>query len=103
MTISSGHRTSSARLGIVATSLSALALGLASVVAPVAAADVGVYSIGAINGHTAYAIGPFDTGGACLQTATRLSDYGAYKFGARFGTCYQDSAGKYYAISPWGQ
>lgn len=86
---------------LIHAALAVAAVGLSALTSPAAHANIGIYPIGTINGHAAYAIGPYSTGGECLKTAERLTTYGAVKFGGKFGTCYQDASGLYYAISPY--
>lgn len=57
-------------------------------------------SLGTINGHKAFGIGPFDTEARCQPTADRLAQHGAAKFGSPFGSCIQ-RGGVWVAVSPW--
>ncbi|WP_288817133.1 hypothetical protein [uncultured Gordonia sp.] len=88
------HRTAATLLiaGSIATGLG---------VATAAPATAAVVPIGTVDGHSAFGIGPHSSAAQCAPTADRLTNFGAKKFGPRFGTCYRAGNGQWWAISPW--
>ncbi|WP_336794358.1 hypothetical protein [Gordonia malaquae] len=63
-------------------------------------ADAAIYPVGKVQGHAAFAIGPYAKKEVCQKRADILKSAGAKRFGSMFGECYFRN-GAWWARSPW--
>jgi hypothetical protein len=73
---------------------------IAATTAGAGEASAAVYYVGYVQGHKAFAIGPYSSAGACETRARILRDHGAKRYGSAFGVCYYKN-GAWWARSPW--
>lgn len=59
-----------------------------------------IYDVGIVQGHRAFAIGPYSSKAACQPRANILTSHGAKRYGSLFGECYYKN-GSWWARSPW--
>lgn len=89
-----------AAAGVLATAAISGAGGVAATSFGAGEASAAVYYVGYVQGHKAFAIGPYNSAPACEPRARILRDHGAKNFGSMFGVCYYKN-GSWWARSPW--